>query len=295
MALRVLELFGGIGACTCALKRMGIPIEIVDYVEIDRFAVSSYNAINDTNFTPQDVRTWDKDVQVDFLLHGSPCQDFSLAGLQKGGDKGSGTRSSLMYETLRIVNKLKPKYVIWENVANLLSEKHFHNFANYLNAMAEFGYASAYKLLNAKDYGIPQNRERVFVVSVLDGISCDLLGEELLFEFPKPIPLKLRLRDMLEENVDEKYYLSQKGIDYILNDERIGGGYTNVNPSIAIPVTAKGQTNWTGSFIEPTQSLSMSRTSISAKTDALEQSLLTDHRQSTITEFSRGGYKSEDR
>ena len=228
MALRVLELFGGIGACTCALKRMGIPIEIVDYVEIDRFAVSSYNAINDTNFTPQDVRTWDKDVQVDFLLHGSPCQDFSLAGLQKGGDKGSGTRSSLMYETLRIVNKLKPKYVIWENVANLLSEKHFHNFANYLNAMAEFGYASAYKLLNAKDYGIPQNRERVFVVSVLDGISCDLLGEELLFEFPKPIPLKLRLRDMLEENVDEKYYLSQKGIDYILNDERIGGGGTQM-------------------------------------------------------------------
>lgn len=248
---------------------MGIPIEIVDYVEIDRFAVSSYNAINDTNFTPQDVRTWDKDVQVDFLLHGSPCQDFSLAGLQKGGDKGSGTRSSLMYETLRIVKKLKPKYVIWENVANLLSEKHFHNFANYLNAMAEFGYASAYKLLNAKDYGIPQNRERVFVVSVLGGISCDLLGEELLFEFPKPIPLKLRLKDMLDENVDEKYYLSQKGIDYILNDKRIGGGYTSVNPQVAIPVTT--QNNWTGSFIEPTLSLSMSRTGTSEMTDASEQ------------------------
>lgn len=77
MALRVLELFGGIGACTCALKRMGIPIEIVDYVEIDRFAVASYNAINDTNFAPQDVKKWDKDVQVDFILHGSPCQDFS--------------------------------------------------------------------------------------------------------------------------------------------------------------------------------------------------------------------------
>lgn len=202
---------------------MGIPIEIVDYVEIDRFAVASYNAINDTNFTPQDVRTWDKDVQVDFILHGSPCQDFSLAGLQKGGDKGSGTRSSLMYETLRIVQKLKPKYVIWENVANLLSQKHFHNFANYINAMAEFGYASAYKLLNAKDYGIPQNRDRVFTVSVLGGISIDLFGTELMFDFPKPIPLELRLKDMLEDNVDDKYYLSQKGIDYILNDKRVGG------------------------------------------------------------------------
>lgn len=223
MALKILELFGGIGACTCALKRMGVPIEIVDYVEIDKYAVASYNAINGTNFAPQDVKKWDKDVQVDFILHGSPCQDFSLAGLQKGGDKDSGTRSSLMYETLRIVKKLKPKYVIWENVANLLSQKHFHNFANYLNAMASFGYANAYKLLNAKDYGIPQNRERVFTVSVLNGHTVDLLGEELLFEFPQPIPLKLRLKDMLEDNVDEKYYLSEKGINYILNDERIGG------------------------------------------------------------------------
>ena len=129
-----------------------------------------------------------------------------------------------MYETLRIVKKLKPKYVVWENVANLLSEKHFHNFANYLNAMGEFGYASAYKLLNAKDFGIPQNRERVFVVSVLGGHSVDLFGQELDFEFPKPIPLELRLKDMLDDNVDEKYYLSQKGIDYILNEKRIGGG-----------------------------------------------------------------------
>ena len=221
MTLKVLELFGGIGACTAALKRLGIDIEVVDYVEIDKHAVASYNAINGTDFKPQDVTKWDKDIKVDFVLHGSPCQDFSLAGLQKGGDEGSGTRSSLMYETLRIVKKLKPKYVVWENVANLLSQNHFHNFANYINAMGELGYASAYKVLNAKDYGIPQNRERVFTVSVLNGATVDLFGSELDFKWPSPFELKLRLKDMLEDDVDERYFLTQKQIDmFIANDKK---------------------------------------------------------------------------
>ena len=114
--MRILELFGGIGACTQALKGLGIYFEVEDYVEIDKYAVASYNAMNYTNFEPQDITEWDKDIEVDLIMHGSPCQDFSLAGKQAGGDEGSGTRSSLMYETLRIVNKLKPKYVVWENV-----------------------------------------------------------------------------------------------------------------------------------------------------------------------------------
>ena len=167
MKLKVLELFGGIGACSKALERLGIDYEIADYVEIDKYAVASYNAMHDTNFEPQDVCTWDKDIKVDLLMHGSPCQDFSLAGKQAGGDEGSGTRSSLMYETIRIVEKLKPKYVIWENVKNLLSKKHRHNFEAYLNQMSEIGYANYYQVLNSKDYGIPQNRERVFTVSIL--------------------------------------------------------------------------------------------------------------------------------
>jgi DNA (cytosine-5)-methyltransferase 1 len=120
--LKVLELFGGIGACSKALERLGINYEIADYVEIDKYAVKSFNAIHNTNFEPQDITQWDKDIDVDLVMHGSPCQDFSLAGLQAGGDKDSGTRSSLMYETIRIVEKLKPKYVIWENVKNLLSK-----------------------------------------------------------------------------------------------------------------------------------------------------------------------------
>lgn len=201
--LRVLELFAGIGACSKALERLGIEHEIVDAAEIDKYAIKSFNAIHGTNFEPQDITKWDKDIACDLIMHGSPCQDFSVAGLGKGGDKGSGTRSSLMYETLRIVEKLKPKYVIWENVKNLLSKKHRHNFDAYIEAMEQLGYKSKHQVLNAKNYGIPQNRERVFTVSVL--------GENN-FVFPEPIELTATLKDLLEDEVDEKYYLSDEQV-----------------------------------------------------------------------------------
>lgn len=210
--LKVLELFGGIGACTAALKRLGIDFEVADYVEIDKYAVASYNAINKTNFEPQDITKWDKDIEVDLIMSGSSCQDFSLAGLGKGGDKGSGTRSSLMYENIRIIEKLKPKYVILENVKNLLSKKHIHNFNAYLEAMEELGYYSYYQVLNAKDYGIPQNRERVFTVSIRKDINK-------LFTFPPKQEFKLKLKDLLEDEVDEKYYLSGEQIARIVDIE----------------------------------------------------------------------------
>jgi len=244
--LKILELFGGIGACSKALERLGIDYEIADYVEIDKYAVKSFNAMHGTNFEPQDITQWDKDIDVDLVMHGSPCQDFSLAGLQAGGDEGSGTRSSLMYETIRIVQKLKPKYVIWENVKNVISKKHRHNFDNYLNKMEELGYKNYWQVLNAKDYGIPQNRERVFTVSILKNkiiyddynsnirkdqntigtltTNCGsssirngwkIIEENLKFEFPPKQELKLKLKDMLEDEVDEKYYLDDKWLNDI--------------------------------------------------------------------------------
>lgn len=204
--IRVLELFAGIGACSKALENLGIEHEIVDAVEIDKYAIAAFNAIHGTNFEPQDITTWDKDIECDLIMHGSPCQDFSVAGLGAGGDKGSGTRSSLMYETLRIVEKLRPKYVIWENVKNLLSHKHRHNFDAYLETMKDLGYSNYYQVLNAKNYGVPQNRERVFTVSILEGD----------FKFPEPISLVRRLKDVLEKDVEEKYYISDAMMDYFM-------------------------------------------------------------------------------
>lgn len=209
--LRVLELFAGLGACSKALERLGIEHEIVDAVEIDKYAIKSFNAIHGTNFEPQDITKWDKDIEVDLILHGSPCQDFSIAGKQAGGDEGSGTRSSLMYETLRIVEKLKPKYVIWENVKNLLSEKHRPNFEAYQTKMEELGYKNFYQVLNAKDYGVPQNRERVFTVSIRREKKMSGLSDPV-FEFPEKQPLEKRLKDVLEDKVDEKYYLSDEQV-----------------------------------------------------------------------------------
>lgn len=235
--LRVLELFGGIGACSKALKRLKIPYEIADYVEIDKYAVKSFNAIHKTNFEPQDICQWDKDIDVDLIMHGSPCQDFSVAGKQLGGDENSGTRSSLMYETIRIVDKLRPKYVIWENVKNVISRKHKHNWDKYVQRMKELGYTSYAKVMNAKNYGIPQNRERVFTISIRDDLNQE-------FKFPKPKPLKLKLKDMLENKVDEKYYLSDKAIIYALdlNNVQVGtkweGSTANgsINKDIAMTI-----------------------------------------------------------
>lgn len=219
MSLKVIEFFGGIGACTQALKRIGVDFEVVDYVEIDKYAVKSYNAMNDTNYEPQDITKWDKDMEVDLIMHGSPCQDFSLAGKQAGGDKDSGTRSSLMYETIRIIEKLKPTYVVWENVKNLLSKKHRHNFDAYLETMEELGYTNYYQVLNAKDYGVPQNRERVFTISILNGSK---------FEFPKREELKILPVDLLEEDADEKYTLTDSNIKTYNRDFGSKGKQLNI-------------------------------------------------------------------
>lgn len=237
--IKVLELFGGIGACTQAFRNLGIIVEIADYVEIDKYAVASYNAINNTHFEPQDITKWDKDIDVDVVMHGSPCQDISVVGKGAGADEGTGTRSSLMYETIRIVNKLKPKVVIWENVKNLLSKKHKHNFDNYLEKMNQLGYNSYYKVLNAKDYGVPQNRERVFTVSIRKDIDKG-------FEYPTPEELKVKLKDLLEEKVDEKYYLTPKQLTYVLDMKDValksGRDINNrkVNEDIAKTISCRG-------------------------------------------------------
>lgn len=172
------------------------------------------------------------------------CQDFSIAGLQAGGDKDSGTRSSLMYETVRIVQKLKPKYVLWENVANMLSDKHRHNFDAYWEAMESFGYHNASYTLNAKDYGIPQNRVRIFTLSVLNEF-----WKPEYFIPPKGKKLEKCLADILEQNVEEKYYLSDKLVQSLLKHKEkhkaAGHGFgceiKDVYQDVANPIICGGQ------------------------------------------------------
>lgn len=170
--IKILELFGGIGAPRVALRNLGVPVKSIDYIEIDEKAVRSYNSMfyDELEYKTQSVVGWD--LKPDILIHGSPCQDFSIAGKQKGADPNSGTRSSLMWETLRIIEQMgewKPKIVIWENVKNALSKHMKHNFDKYISYMDKLGYTSNYEILDARDYGLPQARERVFTVSVLGG------------------------------------------------------------------------------------------------------------------------------
>lgn len=207
--MKILSLFSGIGAFEKALKKIGIEYELIGFSEIDKYAIKSYCAIHNESeeknlgdITKIDISKLPKD--IDMITHGSPCQDFSIAGKQAGGDLGTGTRSSLMWNTINIVTYCKPKYVIWENVKNLLSKKHKHNFDSYLSIMESLGYNNYYQVLNAKDYGVPQNRERVYTISIRKDI------DKGNFVFPEKEELKLRLKDMLEDEVDEKYYLSDE-------------------------------------------------------------------------------------
>lgn len=170
--IKILELFGGIGAPRRALLNLGVPVKSIDYVEIDEKAVRSYNAMfaNELPHKPQSVVGWD--LKPDILIHGSPCQDVSIAGKRKGADEGSNTRSSLMWETLKIIEQMglwKPRVVIWENVKGVLTKSMNHNFKLYLKEMDRLGYTSSYEVLNAMDFGLPQNRNRVFTISYLDG------------------------------------------------------------------------------------------------------------------------------
>lgn len=168
--IKILELFGGIGAPRKALLNLGYPHKAIDYVEIDEKSVRTYNALYDHLHKPQSVVGWN--LKPDILVHGSPCQDFSRAGKRLGGNDEDKTRSSLMWETIRIIEnmgKWKPKVVIWENVKGVLAKDMIHSFKKYFVEMEQLGYTNSYQVLDARDFGIPQKRERVFVISMLNG------------------------------------------------------------------------------------------------------------------------------
>lgn len=202
--IKVIELFAGVGSQAMALRNVGIDYEVVGISEIDKFAIKSYEAIHGKVHNFGDISKMEELPYCDLLTYSFPCQDLSIAGHQKGISKD--TRSGLLLEVERLLLKAKengtlPKYLLLENVKNLVGKKFIKDFERWLNFLNSLGYYSNWEVLNAKDYGIPQNRERVFVVSSL---------EKMHYKFPKPVELKSKMKDLLEEKVDDKYYLSEK-------------------------------------------------------------------------------------
>ncbi len=273
--LRVLSLFSGIGAFEKALSRQNIPYELVNFCEIDKYAIKSYCAIHnvDKNLNLGDISkvNYSNIKDIDLIVGGSPCQDFSVSGKQNGSiwtckDCGTEfnpiqqhyskrtkcircgsenlekTRSSLLVEYLRSIRELKPKYFVYENVKNIVGKKFKDVFDLFEKELNEYGYNTYWKVLNAKNYGVSQNRERVFVI----GIRKDIDSKR--FVFPEGFNNGIRLKDILENVVDEKYYLSDKMFNYVLdlNEKQKGtkweGRANNVyiNLEIAHTISVRG-------------------------------------------------------
>lgn len=214
--LRCFFAFEGYNSQGLALNRLKRDIPDFDWVcvgrsEIDKYAIAAADALfpeaKDKNFGSIMDIDWAQVPDFDLFTYSFPCQDISTAGKQKGFIEGSGSRSSLLWECRRAIEAKRPKFLLMENVKALVQKKFMPEFQRWIDSLADLGYVSFWQVLNAKDYGIPQNRERVFMVSIFGDAT---------FEFPKPLPLDKRLRDVLEENVDESYYLSDVQTQRIL-------------------------------------------------------------------------------
>lgn len=219
--LKVITLFTGIGAQEAALKRLGLDFEMVGISEIDKYAIQSYEAINGPTRNYGDITQIERLDYADLWTYSFPCQDLSFAGKQRGISEE--TRSGLLKHVERLLEtsialENQPKYLLMENVKGLVSKKFMPDFQRWLDKLEQLGYNNYWQVLNAKDYGIPQNRERVFVVSIRKDV--DTKG----YKFPLPVPLQKRLKDMLEPIVDEKYYLRADKVEKFLQNG-------NTNPS----------------------------------------------------------------
>ena len=200
--LRVFEAFAGYGSQSIALRNLGIEYEVVAISEIDKYAIKAYEAIHGPANNLGDICKIDpSDIpDHDLFTYSFPCQDLSVAGKQAG--LGKGTRSGLLYECEKVIEAKKPKYLLLENVKNLVGKKFKSQFDEWLGYLEDLGYTNYWKVLNAKDYGVPQNRERVFVVSIL--------GEHKPYKFADKMPLDRCIADVLESEVDESFYIKKQ-------------------------------------------------------------------------------------
>lgn len=217
--IRLIELFGGVGAQAKAMERLDaeglLPNGWEHYrlVEWDKYPVASYNAVHGTEFSPMDITKTHADdlgiVDTDrynyIMCYSFPCQDLSSAGKGRGMSRGGGTRSGLLWEVERLLHEMHelPQVLLMENVPQVCGEKNRRDFREWIQSLENLGYTSKYQIMNAVDYGVPQNRERCFMVSWLG---------DYYYEFPDPWKLTECMGDRLEEQVDEKYYLSDEAV-----------------------------------------------------------------------------------
>lgn len=217
--LRVFTAFSGYDSQCMAIDRIGMPYELVGWSEIDKYAIQAHNAVYpqyaDRNYGDISKIDWVSVPDFDLFTYSFPCTDISNAGVQKGLEEGSGTRSSLLWECCKAIETKRPKYLLMENVKALVSQKFLPYYKKWEQYLAGLGYDNYCMVMNAKDYGVPQNRERIFIVSILDN--------DKTFHFPKPFPLEKRLKDVLEDKVAEKYYLSDQAVEgFLKNNENNG-------------------------------------------------------------------------
>lgn len=211
--LRVFTAFSGYDSQCLALKRLGIDFDLVGWSEIDDAAIKAHNALfpeyTERNYGDISKIDWSKVPNFDLFTYSSPCTDFSNAGLQKGGEEGSGTRSSLLWECRKTILAKKPKYLLFENVKALVTDKFKYLFEKWCKELEDYGYVNYYQVLNAKDYGVPQSRERIFMISILKTDD----EPNPYYEFPRPIKLEKCVEDILEDDVPEKYYMKPEVVD----------------------------------------------------------------------------------
>lgn len=219
--IRLIELFAGYGSQAMALKRIGADFEHYRVVEFDKYAIASYNAVHGTDFPTMDITQvhaadlaiTDTETFTYLLTYSFPCTDLSVAGKQAGMKKGSGTRSGLLWEVERILKEIRdgggelPQILFMENVPQVHADANMVDFQNWIDFLTSLGYVSYWQDLNAKNYGVAQNRERCFMFSFLG---------EYNYHFPQQIPLKKKLKDYLEYDVDEKYYINNEKAEKLI-------------------------------------------------------------------------------
>jgi len=241
--IKVATMFSGIGAIEYALKRLNLASEILFACDIDKFVKQSYfaNYKISENQWYSDVKGIDGNKykgKIDILVGGSPCQSFSMIGKRKGLED---TRGTLFYEFARVVKEAQPNVFIYENVKGLINHDKGNTFETIKATFNQLGYKYYCQVLNSKNYGIPQHRERIFVIGFKD--------KNTKFEFPEPIPLEYKMQDFLEDFTDSKYYLKEKGVKFVTSSKNRKKRYTQINGDIALCQKANQQFNWHGDFI----------------------------------------------